>query len=219
MFAACGQSAGSSVDSGGGTGDTSSSPSGSLTVIYDGAIGGTIPSWSATDPQPLVIFSSQNAGSKYFTSAKIESTGVLDGIVSDHVVVWGWDAHAAGAPTLLYSGALSAAKIPAWNASTPRPLIMYTTRNGMSGGNVGVSGTINSDGTITQIVADNIWIWGWSTPPEVVYSGVETSAAIPNWNSAMPVPTLFADEYQEQLVRPTTRGADPRQRIDHEHGR
>src|SRR5579859_650083 len=196
MAAACGGSGGN----GNGATPTPTPGSGAPALVYDGPPGGTIPGWNPAAPVPLVLYGTQNAGNAYFTSAHVESNGAIDGIVVDHVTAWAWS---GGGPSLLYHGPLAGAVVPGWNAASPRPLLCYSRQNGVAGGTAVASGLIHADGTMGNIVADEIWIWGWNSgAPGLRFQGVLGSALIPSWTPATPFPVLFGVRYQGDWYDP-----------------
>jgi hypothetical protein len=115
-------------------------------------------------------------------------------IIADDLKVWGWASGSQCHPDLIYSGAMDAnARIPNWNVNNPRPVIVLAHQNANTDWVVSMA-RINPDGTITDIIADELRVWGWNSghpcPPSIEYDGPLSSAVVPNWNASAPRPLV-----------------------------
>jgi hypothetical protein len=163
-------------------------------ALYAGAMASAVvPGWSDSAPRPLVVLAQQSASTDWVVSmARIHADGSVSDIIADQLRVWGWSASDPCAPELLYSGAMASADIPGWNAAAPWPLIVLAQQSASTDWVVSM-GTIQSDGTVTNIIADQVRVWGWTggvCPPDELYNGAMSTAAVPGWSASAPGPLI-----------------------------
>jgi len=122
-------------------------------LIFDGPVGGRLPSWDPAAPLPLVMMGCQ--GTDWVLAlARIAPDGTLSDVIVDRLLVWTWS---SGGPGVLYSGPIDGAVIP-WNAASPEPLVM----GGALGGSwFATLARIDEDGSLADNLAETITVWGW----------------------------------------------------------
>lgn len=181
----CGSSPSSPNPDGGGAIDSGTGESG-LAELYAGPVAGAvIPDWNHADPRPLVAMA--RTGSTWWVSvARIDSAGRVSEIVADELHIWGWT---SGAPDELASGPLATTRVPGWSPSAPRPLVLGARRAG--DWFVAVA-QVRPDGSLTQLVVDDVTIWGWpsGSAPEREYAGPLTDAVASPWSANAPRPLV-----------------------------
>jgi hypothetical protein len=132
-----------------------------------------------------------------FTIAQIDPQGGVSQVVADHMRIWGWSG--AGAPGVLYDGALDAnAKIPGW--SGPAPLILYVHADGSTTWTSAIA-QIDASGAIGNVAGAWVRAYGWtSNAPSSAYSGALAGAKIGGWDAGAPMPLLFAAQPQGSSI-------------------
>jgi hypothetical protein len=64
---------------------------GAPSIRYDGPVGGLLPGWNASAPEPLVAGGESSAvGSWWMTLCSLATNGTIGDNVSDRIVLWGW---------------------------------------------------------------------------------------------------------------------------------
>ncbi len=131
-------------------------------LLYEGPRDGSavIP-WSSLDPTPLIVLSRYSGSDTWFVSmAEIDAAGLVGGMVTDELKVWGWSSDAdPGAPSQIYDGAVGGT-LPSWNAADPDPLIVMTTRE--SGDVWWLSmAEVSEAGAVSGMVTDRMRVFGW----------------------------------------------------------
>lgn len=131
-------------------------------LLYDGpVVGGAIPSWSASDPTPVVMMGyDQTDGSWVSTLASIAADGSLGDNVADRIIVWGWSDAALGAPDPRYSGPIAGGVLPGWDPGAPDPLVMLARFAGADTWQSTLV-SIGPGGELRGNVADELLVWGW----------------------------------------------------------
>jgi hypothetical protein len=132
------------------------------TLLYEGARDGSavIP-WSSLDPTPLIVLSRYSGSDTWFVSmAEIDAAGLVGGMVTDELKVWGWSSDAEpGAPSQLYDGAVGGT-LPSWDAADPDPLIVMTA---WDGGDVWwlSMAEVSEAGAVSGMITDRMRVFGW----------------------------------------------------------
>jgi hypothetical protein len=178
--------AASGGDDGGGGGD-------GLALLYAGPVAdAVIPGWSASAPRPLMVEAYLASSSTWWVSiARIAPGGQVSEIIADEVRIWGWPDGDAAAPVELAAGPLATTRVPGWSASAPRPLVLGARQDGSQDWFVAIA-KVHTDGALSELVADDIAIWGWpaGTGPTQEYDGPLATAAIAPWSAASPRPLI-----------------------------
>jgi hypothetical protein len=168
-----------------GGGDSGSGPTG-LALLYKGPVAGAVvPAWSAADPRPLVV--EARTGSTWWVSvARIDAAGAVSDIVADELAIWGWSSNA---PDVLASGPLATTRVPGWSSASPRPLVLGARS---AGDWVVAVAQVAPDGALSQLVVDDVTVWGWpvASQPEREYAGPLATAQLVPWNATEPRPVI-----------------------------
>ncbi len=131
-------------------------------LLYEGPRDGSavIP-WSSLDPTALVVLSRYTGSDTWFVSmAEIDAAGLVGGMVTDELRVWGWSSDAApGAPSQLYDGAVGGS-LPSWDAADPDPLIVMTTRDGDDTWWLSMA-EVSEAGAVSGMLTDRMRVFGW----------------------------------------------------------
>lgn len=104
----------------------------------------------------------------------------------------GGDGSGGGGLALLYAGPVGGAVVPDWSASAPRPLVLEARL----GSTWWVSiARIAPGGQVSQVVADELRIWGWPAgaagTPEMLATGPLATTRVPGWSQAAPRPLVL----------------------------
>ncbi len=182
-----------------GTGDVSDGSGGGEgpTLLYDGAVGSIsiVPGWSASRPRPVIVLTRYSSESTWHVSmAEIDAAGVVGGMATDVVRVWGWGDFSAYSPSLLYEGPRDgSAIIASWSWSDPCPLVVLSRYSATDTWFVSMA-QIDSTGLVGGMVTDEIAVWGWTSPsaagsPGILYEG-GVGGSIAPWNASDPDPLI-----------------------------
>ena len=109
----------------------------------------------------LIVLSRYSGSDTWFVSmAEIDATGLVGGMVTDEIKVWGWSSDSdPGAPSQLYDGAVGGT-LPTWDAADPDPLIVMTTRD--SGDVWWLSmAEVSETGAVSGMLTDRMRVHGW----------------------------------------------------------
>lgn len=130
--------------------------------LYDGPVGGTLPSWSADTPHPVVMLGRSPAQDAWWsTLATIGPDGELGDNVADRIIVWGWPMPGPGSPVPVYAGPLDeGAIVPDWNPDDPEPLVMLGRLADADTWHATLA-RIGPDGTLSDNAAEELHVWGW----------------------------------------------------------
>ncbi len=129
--------------------------------LYDGPLGGTLPSWSAATPYPIVLIGERTSDGAWLTTlASIDEAGTLGGTVVNRLIVWGWASAEPAAPSVVYDGPVAGGSLPGWNPDDPVPLVMLARPSGTMDWWATLS-SIAADGSLGDNVAEQIVVWGW----------------------------------------------------------
>ncbi|MBW2264118.1 MAG: hypothetical protein JRG91_19310 [Deltaproteobacteria bacterium] len=132
------------------------------TLLYEGPRDGSavIP-WSSADPTPLIVLSRYSGSDTWFVSmAEIDATGLVGGMVTDEIKVWGWSSDAdPGAPAQLYDGVVGGT-LPSWDAADPDPLIVMTTRDSSDVWWLSMA-EVSETGAVSGMITDRMRVFGW----------------------------------------------------------
>lgn len=189
---------------GGGGGDDGADPDGAgtggdgtdgdgLSLLYAGPVAGAnVPGWSASAPRPLIVEALLASSSTWWVSiARISPAGQVSEIVADEVRVWGWSPGATEAAVELAAGPLATTRVPGWSTAAPRPLVLGARQNGSQDWFVAIA-RVDTDGALSQLVADDVAIWGWPAGigPTKEYDGPLSAAVAAPWNATSPRPLI-----------------------------
>jgi hypothetical protein len=90
-------------------------------------------------------------------------------------------------PVELYRGPVAGGLVPGWDPDNPRPLVMM----GRLGSDwVATLARLGDDGALSENTAEEIIVWGFDTPPPLLYDG-PVGGTIPNWDSQSPTPVVM----------------------------
>jgi hypothetical protein len=177
-----------------------SSPPG---LLYAGPRDGSaVVPWDPAHPRPLVVLTRYSAETTWHVSmAEVSETGLVGGMVTDELRVFGWGDLSADAPSLLYEGSLAGASIPGWIADDPMPIVVLTRYAGSGTWFVSMV-EVDGGGGVAGPVTDEVKVWGWPPGalgrPSVVCDGPPgAGTVVPGWDHESPAPLIV-------LARPTS---------------